>query len=813
MRKIILINIIVLSGFINNKLLAQNWSALGTGVGPGYYDATYTSVIYNGELYAGGYFTTAGGINANNIAKWNGTGWSQLSNGINGGVHSLCVYNGELYAAGSFTSAGNISAKDIAKWNGTTWTNVGYLESYSINTLAVYNGELYAAGFFIFPNFPEGVAIAKWNGNNWTPVGPETPSYYVAIECMEVYNGELYAAGSYYSIGGGGVAEFYRVLKWDGFTWSIVLTMQASYTLDGALGSIMAMKVYNGELYIAGQFSGVDTIWAPQIAKWNGNNWSAVGSGINFESFSYGFDGSYYTYVRSLQVYNGALYAAGFFNHCDTIITRSIAKWNGTTWSNLGLGLVNNYDPGWGYGHTMTGTDTALFVGGKFNYVNGYNGLAANNIAAWKEPCLSAPLQPTLIHGNDTTCRNTSQTYYVNEIPGTVNYTWTLPNGWVGYSITNTITVVTGDNNGIISVAANNNCGISGVQSLNVYVAANTIPVLQGNIIGSNSPCIGSNQTYSISTEPNATDYTWNYPTGWIGNSTDTSITIITGQSSGMISVRANNICGSSIPKVLPVIVATDPLKPDLIQGKKTVCVGTSNLYYVLWPQPATNYSWLLPQGWTGNSITDSIIITPGTSNGIISVNAYNSCGSSDHIILPVSVDSIPSQPGNIVGNVYINTNEFNHYSIAPVANTISYNWMAVGATFQSQNSPFTSATWKSAGTYELSVAARNMCGTGNPSKINIKVSDYDTDDPFDLHVFPNPSSGEFYLSARRIQNKSINIKVLASSGQIMYDSGNKIGSNNYTQFIDLKKFAQGIYVLKISIDGKVYPKRILKIR
>ena len=33
------------------------------------------------NLYAGGCFTTAGGVPANNIAKWNGSAWSALGRG------------------------------------------------------------------------------------------------------------------------------------------------------------------------------------------------------------------------------------------------------------------------------------------------------------------------------------------------------------------------------------------------------------------------------------------------------------------------------------------------------------------------------------------------------------------------------------------------------------------------------------------------------------------------------------------------------------------------------------------------------------
>jgi hypothetical protein len=32
-------------------------------------------------------------------------------------VYALCVHNGELYAGGEFTAAGGVTAKHIARWN------------------------------------------------------------------------------------------------------------------------------------------------------------------------------------------------------------------------------------------------------------------------------------------------------------------------------------------------------------------------------------------------------------------------------------------------------------------------------------------------------------------------------------------------------------------------------------------------------------------------------------------------------------------------------------------------------------------------
>ena len=54
-----------------------------------------------GNLYAGGSFTTAGGVSAIRIAKWDGTAWAPLGNGMNSYVYALAVDGaGNLYAGG-----------------------------------------------------------------------------------------------------------------------------------------------------------------------------------------------------------------------------------------------------------------------------------------------------------------------------------------------------------------------------------------------------------------------------------------------------------------------------------------------------------------------------------------------------------------------------------------------------------------------------------------------------------------------------------------------------------------------------------------
>src|SRR5206468_3719208 len=132
-------------------------------------------------LYAGGAFDLApGGVPANNIAKWDGTSWTALGSGITGSparVLALTVFNDgsgpALYVGGSFTTAGGVAASNIAKWNGSSWAGLGSAASGAagVRALTVYDDgsgpALYAGGGFTDAGDVAVNRIAKWNGSSW----------------------------------------------------------------------------------------------------------------------------------------------------------------------------------------------------------------------------------------------------------------------------------------------------------------------------------------------------------------------------------------------------------------------------------------------------------------------------------------------------------------------------------------------------------------------------------------------------------------------------------------------------------------------
>ena len=425
------------------------------------------------------------------------------------------------------------------------------------------------------------------------------------------------------------------------------------------------------------------------------------------------------------------------------------------------------------------------------------------------------PAQPAQITGSNTICKDSIQTYSINAVANATGYTWVLPAGWSGSSTSNTIQVTAGSTSGTISVKANNNCGSSPIQSLAVTV--NQPPGQPTQITGSNTICKDSTQTYSINAVANATGYIWILPAGWSGNSTTNTIQVIPGANSGTLKVKAINDCGSSIEQTLNITVDIVPSQPATITGNTTACLGTIQTYSIVAVPNATSYLWTLPAGWTGSSTTNSIQVTVGANNDTIRVKAVNSCGNSSEQKLGIIINPPPGQAGSITGNDNVSVGQVVNYSVSPIANATGYNWqLSGGGTIQSgQNTTTTMIKWDIAGNYILTITGTSNCGNGVSKSLTVAVSPItgivNPDNQYQIRVIPNPSPGEFYLTAKGLINKKIKIDVLNNLGQLIYKADERVSTNDYTRMIDLMKMADGIYYIRLTIGNKVYVRKIIK--
>ncbi|MCP4549165.1 MAG: hypothetical protein GY835_22150, partial [bacterium] len=251
----------------------------------------------NGEaLYVAGGLTMAGGVAVNGIARWDGTAWSALSPragaGTNHSVHALAVYDdgsGEaLYAGGWFTTAGTVAVNQIARWDGTAWSALsgpaGTGTDGPVYALAVVDdgtGEaLYAGGEFTTAGGLPVNTIAKWDGAAWSPLvgpaGPGTDGPVLALAGYDQGGGEALYAGGFFNVAGGEPVD--HVARWDGTAWSAVRGPDDW----GPNGRVHALAVYddgNGEaLYAGGWFdsAGPPGMAAGGLARWDDTGWTGI---------------------------------------------------------------------------------------------------------------------------------------------------------------------------------------------------------------------------------------------------------------------------------------------------------------------------------------------------------------------------------------------------------------------------------------------------------------------------------------------------------------------------------------------------------
>jgi hypothetical protein len=191
------------------------------------------------------------------------------------------------------------------------------------------------------------------------------------------------------------------------------------------------------------------------------------------------------------------------------------------------------------------------------------------------------PISP-VISGNPNVCAGSTSNYAVAPVPGATSYTWTITGGTITGGNNTTLAIITwnpGATTGSVCVTANNAiCGSSQPSCFNVNLSPlPTAPIISGQA----NLCAGTTATYTATTIPGATNYTWTVPAGatiTAGQGT-TSITVNWGAGSapgGNICVSVGASCGSSPQICFPVTVSAVPVANA--GSDQQVCATTATL-------------------------------------------------------------------------------------------------------------------------------------------------------------------------------------------------------------------------------------------
>jgi hypothetical protein len=235
----------------------EEWQLLARTIGYGWpdgYGSVYALAIdASDHIYVGGAFDEIDGVRAKRIAMWDGEAWRPLGSGINGTPANDTVWelvlggDGDLYVGGTFTGAGGVESENVIRWDGEMWhpLNTGVQrDKYSprVSSIAWTDSSLYVGGEFERAGSVAVRNIGRWDGVSWHPLEEGVNG---GVLAMHSYGKSLFVGGQFVwatDVLANGL------VRWDGLTWDPV-----EPTLNGEIWDITVGV--DSVLYVGGRFS------------------------------------------------------------------------------------------------------------------------------------------------------------------------------------------------------------------------------------------------------------------------------------------------------------------------------------------------------------------------------------------------------------------------------------------------------------------------------------------------------------------------------------------------------------------------------
>ncbi|MEI8204062.1 MAG: T9SS type A sorting domain-containing protein [Bacteroidota bacterium] len=596
------------------------WATVNSGL-PGNFYAISSIVVAGSNIIAGTY---GAGVykSVNDGATWTGinsSGISSSDNILGMGLNGTSVY------AGTFTGS-LYKTTDYVTWNAVApgpFMTTRYEAYFSLGSdfyVGCWGAQSTEKSFGVFKTSDD--------GNTWQHIGiTDYPVSALEISGSNVLGGTNDITGN-------------------SFRTSLFKTTEADTTWAISLGgvntkNITAMKA-NGAIMYLFDDEGPGSAQVYRSTN-NGLNWTSTGFNVLYSSFScfaiagsivYAGDnasssshiyvssdnGATFTAVNSgiptsvHYVYGLTLKGTTLFAATDAGVYKNTVSAN--NWTAVNSGLTNLIIK-------------SIYASGSTLYAGTQGGgifKSTNDGALWTESNIGIPLF------TNVTCFSSSGS---NVYAGTDNGVYVSGNSGTSWGSVNMGLT----DSSITALVASANYLWAGTTSQGVWrrdlsQLTSSVPATPGAISGSATVCSESSNTYSVAPVSGATSYTWTLPGGWIGSSTNNSITAIAG-ASGSITVTANNGFGSSAPQTLNITVNT--VNTSVSQSGFTFTANATGATYV-WincngnaPIPGQTQ-----QSFTATAIDNyAVIVTqngcPDTSACLLAdTNCYTSMSGAD---------------------------------------------------------------------------------------------------------------------------------------------------------------------------------------
>lgn len=304
-------------------------------------------------------------------------------------------------------------------------------------------------------------------------------------------------------------------------------------------------------------------------------------------------------------------------------------------------------------------------------------------------------------------------------------------------------------------------CAVNGSCTA-ITLSVVSIPLAPTGVNGPSLVCQGASVLYSITPVSGATQYSWILPGGWIGSSSNNTLSVSIYGGPGTLSVSSSNSCGSSSSAfmtigITPSVSTTQTV--NLCYGQQLV-IGTST--YV--------------------------------ADGTYSTTLTRSNGCDSLVISTVEIEPLIDVSTSSVG-ITISSNAAN--AVYQWVDCDNNNALVFGETNQSY-SP------QSNGNYAVIVTLNNCSDTSECVSITT-VGIKEALSHQQVKIYPNPTTQKLIIETAL---NSGSVILYTALGQELQSKTVNLGQK---QILDLGNLANGVYFIKVESEGKHLIERVIK--
>jgi hypothetical protein len=412
---------------------------------------------------------------------------------------------------------------------------------------------------------------------------------------------------------------------------------------------------------------------------------------------------------------------------------------------------------------TMGVPTNSLIIGGNSSNENFAGDI--DEVRIWTRALCKSEIQNNMNGEVATTGTNLIANYHFNQgVASVPNPTVTALTDASGNAYTGTLT-------GIALTGVTSNWVSPGAVTSGSIVTAFVSPTV--TIAGTSSICAGSSTTLTAS---GVSTYTWT-------SGSMTSTNVVSPTANTTYSVVGTNSLGC-ISNMAMQTVTVNAL-PTVSVTSGAICSGSS---YTMVPSGANTYTYS-----SGSAIVSP---TANVSYNVTGTSALG-CVSSNTAVSSVTVNALPTISA-VTNNTLLCTGETATLTVSGSATT--YTWSTTENTMNIAVSPTITTTY--------TVYGKNANGCVNTTTIMQNVSlcsgvNQITAANNELMCYPNPSNGTFNVNTSTLTK----VTILNVLGKVIYSESLEAGTHQ----INLSAYANGLYLVKASVNGNVSTTRLIK--